>query len=227
MENDSPSCQLTNHQNSNEHRNTQELWKPVKHGAAINTRFLIFVAPSERNRTKNWSALWSMLASRKFLGSPLRLSNFQHRIKPMKTKTFQMKGKHTEICSIKDAENEHLFDSSIASFCWRWERENFNEAGRAMRFHCKIKYLDGLFDFGSPNWTLRVHLFMLKPIGQVKEVSWLYGFSSNLVLTGFILEMWIDLWGPWTWFEQNGQILERFGGSREIDMTEWIRFFFI
>ncbi len=112
----------------------------------------------------------------------------------------------------------------IQYFVWRWELQ-WGRSGHA--FSLEINYLDGLFDFGSPNLTHRVHLFMLKPIGQVKEVSWLYGFWSNLLLTGFILEMWIDLRGPWTWFERNGQILEGFGGSRKIGTMVWIRKFLI
>ncbi len=105
MENYSPSCQMTNHQNSNEYVKTQELWKPVNREAARKTRFPIFLALSEWNKTKNWSAFGSMLASRKFLDSPQRLSNFKHRIKPMNTKIFEMKDKQTEICGIKDAES--------------------------------------------------------------------------------------------------------------------------
>jgi hypothetical protein len=85
--------------------NTQKLWKPKNREAATKTRFRIFAAPSERKRTKNWSAFGSMLASRKFLGSPQRLFNFQHRIKPMHTENFQTKDKQTEICGIKDAES--------------------------------------------------------------------------------------------------------------------------
>jgi hypothetical protein len=45
-----------------------------------------------------------MLASRKFLGSPPRLFNFHHRIKPMNPEHFETKDKQTEICDMKDAE---------------------------------------------------------------------------------------------------------------------------
>ncbi len=93
------------HRNSNDHMNTQELWKPMNLEATTNTRFYIFKAPSEWNKTKNWSALCSMLASRKFLGSPQRLFNFRHRIKPMHIKNFETKDKQTEICDMKDAES--------------------------------------------------------------------------------------------------------------------------
>ena len=91
MENDSPSCQLANQQNSNEYRNTQELWKSKNLEATTKTRFYIFEAPPERDKTKNWSVFGSMLASRKFLSSPQRLSSFQHRIKPMNTEQFETK----------------------------------------------------------------------------------------------------------------------------------------
>jgi hypothetical protein len=104
MENCSPSCQFANHQNSNNHTNTDELRKPVKHEAAINTRFRLFVAPSERKRTKKWSVFGSMLASRKFLSSPQRLSSFQHRIKPMNTEQFETKTSKPRLWH-KDAES--------------------------------------------------------------------------------------------------------------------------
>ncbi len=127
MENDSPSCQMTNHQNSNEHRNTQELWKPKNPEAGTKTKFYIFEAPPEEKKPKNWWALCSMLASRKFLGSPRRLFNFQHRIKPMHKENFETKDKLRFVASKMLKVCDLFFD------CWWWKKDQHP----AVSFHQK------------------------------------------------------------------------------------------